>query len=760
MSATIVRTDDGPEGRAALRRRIVLLGLAMAVWAGGMGYRLVDLQIHRAGEMRGLARRQYEQIITLDARRGLLRDRNGLELAMSIEVDSIYAVPAEIEDPVATAAALAPVLSRLPGSQPISPQALAAKLSGDKLFTWIRRKVDPAAVAAVSALNLKGIAFEREHRRFYPHAGLAAHVLGWVGMDNTGMDGLELALDGRIRGKDGQMFALRDARGRRFLKAARREPVPGRDVALTIDETIQHIAERELRQAMEDTGAAEGSVIVMEPATGEILALANEPTYNPNRPSDSPAAHRKNRAVVDAYEPGSTFKVITMASALERELVGPNEVFDCQNGLLKVGRAVIHDHKRFGLLTATEILQQSSNVGVMKIGLRLKREDFHETILRFGLGARTGIELPGEARGLVREPKDWSGVSQATISFGQEVSVTPLQLVTAINVVADGGLLRAPRIVLRETGADGSETAPADLRPVRRVLKESTVRTLTRMMLSVVDEGTAKAARMPGYSVAGKTGTAQKIGPEGTYASGRFVASFVGFVPSTRPALTILVVLDEPRGSLYHGGDIAAPVFRRIALPSLRYLGVPPEEGRYLIEGDEPTLVAEAHALRWTEPLPVDEKELEVEQARRQREKEKEMQRAARSRSAARREEAEPALVAPAPKPLPAVRVAAAGDAVALADLRGHSLRRAVSYLSRVGLKARLLPAGADSPGGDGVIVAQEPPEGTIVARGAVVALRPGRFAPAIDSGGTSPEEREMGAGAARAAIPVRSSMR
>jgi len=719
-----------PTDRSLLRRRLYLLVCVTLAWSACMGYRLFDLQILRVSEMRGQARRQQEQVITLDARRGQLFDRRGREMAVSIEVDSVYAVPAEIEDPVSSAAALAPAL----GLERDAVSGLAAKLTGDKLFVWVKRKIDPRQRDQVSALGIKGIAFAREHKRFYPHGERAAHVLGWVGMDNKGMDGLELALDAKVKGHNGQVFALRDARGKRFLKITRREPVPGDNVTLAIDETIQYIAERELKQAIEETGAATGSVLVMEPATGDILALANHPSYNPNLPGASDAESRKNRSIVDAYEPGSTFKVVTMAAALEKNLLRPTDLFDCQNGSIRIGRAVIRDHKPFGLLSATEVLEHSSNIGAIKIGLKLKENDFYDYMKRFGFGARTGIELPGEARGLVREPKEWSGVSQATLSFGQEIAVTPLQLVTAISAVANDGMLQPPRLVLTD----------ATPRPAHRIVAESTVRDLRQMMLAVVDEGTAKAARMPGYSVAGKTGTAQKIGPEGTYAAGRFVASFVGFVPASRPALTILVVLDEPRGTLYHGGDIAAPVFRRIALPALRYLGVPPEPGRFVEEGDEPTLLAANHARRWTEPIPLDEKEARAERTREEQRQEKERIKQARLRRArgARGEETDDDTldaVIPARKPLPSPGSVTAGDEVQLPDLQGQSLRAAVSYLGRLGLTARLQgpragrtgqPAPEETPDGDAVVVEQTPAAGAQVSRGSEVLLGLGRTLP------------------------------
>ncbi len=748
MLQTSVRID-----RAAVRRRIVVLAMGVFCWALCMGYRLVDLQVLRSGEMRAQARRQQEQVISLDARRGLLYDRDGRELAMSIEVDSIVAVPSAIEDPAATAARLSPVLDPARGRTQKAIAALTERLTGDGMFVWVRRKVDPGVRAAVEQLDLKGITFVREHKRFYPHGGLAAHAIGWAGMDNKGMAGLELYLDDRIRGRNGQLFALRDARGKKFLKVTRREPTPGDGVVLTIDEAIQHITERELHQAMEDTGAAAGTAIVLDPATGDVLAMANEPTYNPNKPGESTAEQRRNRAILDAYEPGSTFKVVTMAAALEQGLVRPTEVIDCQNGAIRVGRAVLHDHKPFGMLTATEILEHSSNVGAIKIGLRLPQDAFYDTIRSFGFGEKTGIEMPAESRGILRAPDDWSGLSQATMSFGQEIGVTPLQLVTAIAAVANGGVLQPPRAILRTLDPEGRVIEATQPREPRRIISERTAESLRRMMMTVVDDGTAKAARMPGYSIAGKTGTAQKIGPGGGYDPNRFVASFVGFVPASRPALTILVVLDEPRGSMYHGGDIAAPVFRRIALPALRYLGVPPEDGRLIEEGDEPTLTASAHARRWIEPLPIDEKERRAEQERHRREAEQ------REKNRARGDDDDSeTMVVPAKKPLPAPGAMVRGDGVLVADLQGYSLRRAVGYLSRAGLRARIEP-GDGTDAYDGVVVAQEPEAGALMAPGGEVTLRPGRFA--LVPPEEADEEIETGDPAARAAVArARRSMR
>ena len=724
-----------------------LLALGLAVWGALLSLRLIDLQVLRASELRSVAAGQQEEAVRLDARRGVLYDRAGRELAVSVEVDSIAVDPALIDDPVRAVSALAiPLGLGRPSEREELIGRLAESRRKGKRYLRLKRKVDPEVSAAVRELRLRGIQFEREHKRFYPNGSLAAHVLGWASMDNDGVEGMEVALDKQIRGREGHMYVMGDARGQTFLKTVRREPVPGHSVVLTLDETIQHIAERELAAAMESTGAASGTVIVMEPASGDVLAMASLPGFNPNHPGTFESDARRNRAITDAYEPGSTFKIVTMAAALDRGLLRTSDWFDCQNGAIRVSGITLHDHKPFGSLTASEVLQQSSNVGAVKIGQRVADADFYDTVRRFGFGAKTGIELPAEARGTVREPKSWSGISKATMSFGQEISVTPLQLVTAVSAVANDGELRPPRMVLRELDAAGAVVSEKPVRPSRRILERHTTDALREMMVAVVERGTAKAARMPGYSVAGKTGTAQKIGPDGTYRGNHFVASFVGFTPASRPALAILVVLDEPRGALYHGGDIAAPVFRRIALPSLRYLGVPPEPGREWIEGDEPTLVAHAHAVRWSHPVPLDEKERLAELERERREQERQ---AAIERRRARQRHAEdtidPEDLIPVPRPLPSPRGVIEGDEVTMADLQGHSLRRAVGWLGRVGLLARVDPGPDGAADGDGVVVEQDPPAGTLVRRGMEVTLRPGRYLPRREAPpeGDAPDDAE-----------------
>ena len=717
-----------PIDRAPLKRRIITLALLSMGWAACVALRLIDLQVAGADSMQDRARRQQEQVIKLAARRGMFYDRTGRVLAMSIEVDSAYAVPAEIENPARTAAALAPLLEPEPHKRAERRGRIKEKLQSDKAFVWLERKVGPEVRARIESQGLKGIHFLREHQRFYPHGELGSHVLGFVDIDNNGKEGLEGALDDRIHGEDGQLFALVDARRKQFLKATRGEMKPGDGIVVTIDATVQHIAERELRRALEDTGSRSGSVIVMVPGTGDILAMANEPTFNPNRAGSHPPESRRNRAVADAYEPGSTFKVITMAAALERGLVDPYEIIDCGNGSVRVSGALIRDHKRFDRLSASEVLEESSNVGAIRIGQRLARDEFFKTIKLFGIGERTGVDLPGESRGLLRDPSEWSGVSQASISFGQEVSVTALQMLTAIAAVGNGGVMQSPRLVLRELDPDGALLLEHPPAAPRTILAPSTVARLTRMMRGVVENGTAKAAKLQGYSVAGKTGTAEKIGPSGTYADDKHIASFVGFTPASRPAIAILVLLDEPRGYLFHGGDVAAPVFRRIALPVLRYLGVAPDAMES--EGEQ------------TAAGPTMRDRIAFASSGNGKKK-------AHDENADKHEEEEQAPFEPVPLPAPAAVVS--GDSVLLPDMAGHTLRRAVAYLGRIGLSARVMLA-ADADAAAAVIGSQVPMPGTMVARGSEVVLTPGIPEPRPDENAIETEE-ETGAAVARASM-------
>jgi cell division protein FtsI (penicillin-binding protein 3) len=535
--------------------------------------RLVQLQVlNRAGYERQAAR-QSERTIVLDPRRGAILDRAGHPLAVSVDAESIYAVPQEISDPAGTAQALAKAL----GLDAAGRRDVLAQLQKSRGFVWVRRKVDPVTVRAVRDLQLEGVGFLTENRRYYPKRDLASQVLGYVGVDNTGMSGIEYAFDGQIRGRAAKVAIQIDAR-RRAVGHAEKPSTEGRTVVLTLDESIQHSAERELDRALAETGAISGVVVVLEPSTGEILALANRPAFNPNRFGAYASGRWKNRAVVDAYEPGSIFKIFTAAAALQEGVVDPDETIDCGDGFIEIAGIRINDHHVFDQLTFRDVMAKSSDIGVVRVAQRLGRESFNRYMREFGFGAVTGVELPGESSGLLRPPSRWSALSLASLSFGQEIGVTALQIAAAVGAVANGGYLMKPYIVRGLEDASGRQVQAFKPVAVRRVLEPRTVATLTDVLKGVVRHGTGTRAAVTGYTVAGKTGTAQKIDAAGRYSMIDHVASFVGFVPASKPALVILVSIDTPRGAQNQGGDVAAPVFARVAEDALRHLAVPSED--------------------------------------------------------------------------------------------------------------------------------------------------------------------------------------
>ncbi|HYX70410.1 MAG TPA: penicillin-binding protein 2, partial [Terriglobales bacterium] len=549
------------------KQRVYLLAGILVFWVVAVAGRLVQLQVLDFGEFTQRAQRQQQRSIEVAPRRGVIYDRNGHELAMSISVDSVFAVPSEIPDQATAATLLAKVLDT-------DHADIEARLKSSRAFAWIARKVDADTADRIRALGLRGIYFQKESKRFYPKRELAAQALGYVGMDDEGLGGLERAYDARLRGKPGTMIITMDAK-RRWFGRVERQPQAGDNLVLTIDEKIQYIAERELEAGMHQTHAAAGTVIVENPRTGEILALANRPTFNPNTLGTADPQALNDRAVSDVYEPGSTFKIITLAGALDQGLTRPEEVVDCQMGSITIAGLKIHDHKPFGDLTVADILAKSSDVGTIKVGLRLGDQRFDHYIRAFGFGSQTGIELPGETRGLAKPVSRWSKVSIGAISMGQEIGVSAVQLTAMISAIANDGVWVAPRIV-------AGEASPGPLQPVtfhpaeqRRVISPLTAAEMKKMMEGVVLRGTGRKALLDGYSVAGKTGTAQKADPAThTYSRTKYVGSFAGFAPVNNPAVTIVVILDSPVG-LHEGGQIAAPVFQRIAKQVLAYLNVP-----------------------------------------------------------------------------------------------------------------------------------------------------------------------------------------
>jgi cell division protein FtsI (penicillin-binding protein 3) len=547
-------------------RLLIIAGVAF-LWMVAVFGRLSYLQLYRHSEYLSRALRQQQRSFEITPERGAIYDRNGKPLAMSIQVDSAFAVPSEIVDENLAARLLSGVVNK-------PQEEIEARLESSKAFAWIARKLPPEKADAISKLNLKGIYLQKENQRFYPKRDLAAHVLGFVDVDEKGLSGIERELDSQIRGKSERIVVMADAKQRWFDGGeAKRER--GASVVLTLDEKIQYIAERELGAAMAKTHSLAGTVIVMNPNTGEILALANWPKFNPNKAGDAPSENWMNRAVSAIYEPGSTFKLITLAAALDQGITRPDEVFDCENGAVYISGHRIRDHKPFGMLTVSDILAKSSDVGAIKIALRLGAPRFYEYVRAFGFGSLTGVELPNESRGRV-EPLDWKPVSTAAISMGQEVGLTPIQLVTAVSAIANGGLLYKPHVIAelrRGEKSSPDEDAPATVEP-KRVIRAETAATLRQLMEGVVLHGTGPAAHLDGWTSAGKTGTAQKIDPStGRYSPTQYFASFTGFAPINNPAVTILVALDSPVG-LHEGGEVAAPVFKRVAEQVLAYLDV------------------------------------------------------------------------------------------------------------------------------------------------------------------------------------------
>ena len=549
-------------------KRLLFLAGFLAFWFVAICLRLTWLQVVDYGDLKQRATRQQQRSIEVSPARGIIYDRNGNDLAMSVNVDSVFAVPSEIPDVHSTAGILAKILKS-------DAADIENRMHASHAFAWVARKIDGDTSDRIRRLNLKGIYFQKESKRFYPKRELAAQVLGYVGLDDEGLSGIEREFDSRLKGKPGTMLISMDAK-RRWFGRVEKDPDPGENIVLTIDEKIQYIAERELEQAIKDTHAEAGTIIVQNPHTGEILALANRPTFNPNVFTARDVKALQDRAVSNIYEPGSTFKIVTLSAALEEKLTRPDEVIDCQMGSIVVNGLRIHDAHPYGGLTVQQILEHSSDVGAIKLALRLGEERFDHYIRLYGFGSQTGIELPGETRGLTKPVSRWSKVSIGAISMGQEIGVSPLQLISMVSTIANDGVFVPARIIMGTTAPRSTPQLVA-FHPAlgRRVISPLTAAEMKQMMQGVVLRGTGKSAILNGYSSAGKTGTAQKIDPAtGTYSRYRYVASFTGFAPVNNPALTVLVVLDSPVG-LHQGGQVSAPVFSRVAQQVLAYWNVP-----------------------------------------------------------------------------------------------------------------------------------------------------------------------------------------
>lgn len=561
--------------------RLLIFAGVVLFWMTAIFARVAYLQLFLHGEYLARAQRQQRRTIDITPKRGAIYDRNMHPLAMSVPVQSAFAVPAEVKDRALAARLLSSVLG-------MPAEDIREKLDSGSSFIWIRRKLPPAKAEAVDSLNLKGIYLQQENQRFYPKRDLGAHVLGFVDVDEKGLGGIEHEYDSLIRSKGEKIMVMADAR-RRSFDGGEAQRDQGMSVVLTLDEKIQYIAERELAAAIAKTHAPAGTVIVQDPNSGAILALANWPKFNPNAAVDVPAEARMDRAVSAIYEPGSTFKLVTLAAAFDQNLIRAEEVFNCENGAVTVAGHVIHDHKKYGMLTVAEILANSSDVGAIKIALRLGSPKFYDYIRAFGFGSPTGVDLPGESRGLLRSLQHWGSYSIASVSMGQEVGVTPLQMITAVSAVANGGFLYRPHVVeeMRRGDQVVPLEGPSSISAPRQIIRPETAATLRRLMEGVILHGTGKIARLDGWTAGGKTGTAQKIDPAtGRYSPTNVIASFTGFAPINNPAVTILVSIDSPAGYPHDGATVAAPVFKRIAEQLLPYLDVPRDvpESQQLIQ--------------------------------------------------------------------------------------------------------------------------------------------------------------------------------
>jgi len=671
--------------------RIFILSGVFLIWSVLLITRFVHLQIFQYADLSAKAERQQSRSFEISPQRGTIYDRRGRELAVSVNVDSVYAIASEIGDKREAADLLAQALG-------LKRQPLLGRLKGTRGFLWLKRKIDYAEAAKVKALGLRGVYFEKESKRFYPNRELAAHVLGYVGMDDEGLSGLEFAYQRKVGGLPGRVLLRSDARQRSF-SSVEKPPEPGEDLVLTIDQTLQYLAEQELAAQVKQSNALGGTVIVMQPHSGEILAMASYPTFNPNHYAKYSPERWKNRAILSIYEPGSTFKIFTAATALEERLTKPDDLIDCMNGSIVVGKHRIRDHKPYGVLPVREVVAYSSNVGAVQLGFRIGKERFERYIRSFGFGSPTSVELPGEAKGLLRPSSQWPTVTLANIAMGQGIGVTPMQLVTAVSSIANGGYRVKPRI-LQESRSGGVEKVSFEPEAERsRILSSRTASELTEMLTGVVKRGTAKGSQLEGFSAAGKTGTAQKIDPNGRYSHSRFIASFVGFAPAERPALAMVVTIDEPRGH-YYGGEVAAPVFRNIAEQALRYLAISPDQELTAVQ------IAKRHQSQ------ASIRDLAQDQF--------EPVNAVWEGESGAPPSLQPATL-PSASPLPVAEPETAVSisetaTVEVPDLRGRSIRAAIAELSKLGLQLGAF--------GSGLVVEQSPSPSARVEPGSKIMIK------------------------------------
>ena len=529
--------------------------------------RLFYIQLFRSNYLAGIAKKQHSLFVELEPTRGTIFDRNLKPQAFNIPVDSVYISPNEIKDKdkEAIIAKLAPILN-------VDTAYLRDRIYRKKSFIWLARKITPEQSAAIKKLNTRGVGLIKESKRSYPNGYLASHIVGFAGMDNSGQEGLEFSCDSFLKGEAGWALFLRDARQKKLDLWERMVlPKDGYDLVLTIDEVIQYIAERELDKAFKTHHAKGASIVVMDPHTGAILALASRPTFDLNIRSNISKDLIRDRAITDMFEPGSVFKIVTASAALEEKKVTEEDKFFCENGQYRVGSHILHDHKSHGWLTFREVVEQSSNIGTVKVAQILGPDTVYKYIKLFGFGTKTGIDLPGEISGVARPPRTWSRISIAAIPIGQEVGVTAIQLASAMSVVANGGLLMKPYLIKEVRDKQGELIKEFGPTLVNKAISLDTSNRIKKILTGVIEEGTGKMAKIEGFTAAGKTGTAQKLEPNGTYSHSKFIASFIGFAPAEDPMLTIVVCVDEPH-PYYFGGVVAAPVFKNVAGDVIKYI--------------------------------------------------------------------------------------------------------------------------------------------------------------------------------------------
>jgi len=670
--------------------RALFVAAFIGFWMLVVCARLVYLQFSQYDSLANRARQQQQNSIETSPQRGELLDRQERQLARSVQTVSLFLDPdgLDAETLDRTAQQLAQALGMKHAD--LTKQFREAR-EEKRRFIWVARRLDADHAGKIVAMNLPGIQTRLEPKRYYPNGPLAAHVLGYVGLDGQGLGGLEQFYNTKISGEPGRLFLEKDANGKPY-ESYEIASKPGHTVVLTIDQSIQYQAEQALQAAVQRSRAKSGTVIVLDPRSGEILALANAPTFDPNKVADAKPETRSNWALQNIYEPGSTFKVVAFSAALEKKLAKVDDRIDCQMGAITVAGRVVHDHHPFGSLTIAEALAKSSNVAAIKLGIRIGDETMYDYMKRFGFGSRTGIELPGETAGILRKVERWQPSSIGSLAIGQEVGVTPVQMVAAFGALANDGVRIAPHLIREVRNAEGAVVYRAEPEQ-RRVISAETAIAIRGMLEGVTLRGTAKQAQLDGYSAAGKTGTAQKIDPKTrSYSATKHVASFVGFAPVSNPQIAIIVVIDEPAGA-YHGGDVAAPIFREVAEQILPGLGVMPD----IEVKSVPELVAQVNE-NPERAAKIRDEQVQTEQ---------------------QRKATLPTVDSNGGRGGEVVYAVATKKAMLMPDLRGRSVRDVARTCAQLGLQVEAR--------GEGKVLKQNPSAGTEVSTGQLVYVDFGR---------------------------------